>query len=812
MRIYRSVLCVVFVLLLAATFVPLVNAQEVGGWPQFRGPRVDGISSELGVFPELSGFDLEVVWQAPIGDGFSGVAVVDDLAVTTALIDAAAWVVAFDAVTGDEYWRYELGEPFISPTSSSGPLSTPLIAGNAVIALDRFGRLVSLDSGSGDLLWSRDMMTDFDSRRAPQGYATSPILIDGTVVIQTGAETGSVVGLDPDTGQQRWSAGTDDVFYQTPVPVQQDGRTQVLVAGQTQLIGIDSETGDQLWEYSHNGSDFTGAQSLVPVSAGAGRVFLANKHHSSALMSLTTDAGSVFGEEEWENRSIRNSYTVPVYHEGYVYGFSSRFLTCVDANTGEAVWKSRPPGDGFFILVDGHLVILTKDGSLHVSKASPDGYEELASVEVFNDAVWASPSFANGSIYARSHGEISRIDIRSFTTEMNVENTTSGDADERSTEGSFSEFLLMVRDADDKAAVVDQFLESIPGFPLIEGETLVHFLYRGEGEDLAIAGDLIGARTEAFMTQVEGTDLFYYSMEVESDVRANYHFIRDYEEIVDPRNPRSTTTMMYGPEMEPIFIVEPMDISWFSMPQWSVPSYLVDPLGQPTESRLSSHEIESAVLSQTVTVHTYVPDSYRDTNQQYPVAYFHDGDSAITRGEVPATLDVLVNATIQPLIAVFIETPQAANPIAYAQMWAEDVVPYIDRNFRTITDREGRANIGGGWAAFPTIYTSFAYPDIVGNVAVQSMAQIVFPAPKNLLMQTVQNAANPQMNIYLDWGRYDARSESEEWNLADTNLEFTEFLISQGYTVLGGEVPDGTGWSSWKNRTGRLLTEFFPPN
>ena len=107
-------------------------------------------------------------------------------------------------------------------------------------------------------------------------------------------------------------------------------------------------------------------------------------------------------------------------------------------------------------MVDGHLVILTKDGSLHVSKASPDGYEELASVEVFNDAVWASPSFANGSIYARSHGEISRIDIRSFTTEMNVENTTSGDADERSTEGSFSEFLLMVRDADDNHCTDDR--------------------------------------------------------------------------------------------------------------------------------------------------------------------------------------------------------------------------------------------------------------------------------------------------------------------------------------------------------------------
>lgn len=64
-----------------------------------------------------------------------------------------------------------------------------------------------------------------------------------------------------------------------------------------------------------------------------------------------------------EGRAIRNSYNIPVEFEGHLYTYSSRFLTCVDAETGEARWRSRTPGDGFLILVDGHLVIETKKGA-----------------------------------------------------------------------------------------------------------------------------------------------------------------------------------------------------------------------------------------------------------------------------------------------------------------------------------------------------------------------------------------------------------------------------------------------------------------
>ena len=61
----------------------------------------------------------------------------------------------------------------------------------------------------------------------------------------------------------------------------------------------------------------------------------------------TAEGGEVEVIDVWSSPSIKNSYTPPVYADGHFYGYSNRFLTCVDAATGEAVWRSREPGDGF---------------------------------------------------------------------------------------------------------------------------------------------------------------------------------------------------------------------------------------------------------------------------------------------------------------------------------------------------------------------------------------------------------------------------------------------------------------------------------
>ena len=79
--------------------------------------------------------------------------------------------------------------------------------------------------------------------------------------------------------------------------------------------------------------------------------------------------------------------------------------------------------------------------------------------------------------------------------------------------GTFAAFLAEVSGAEDKTAVVDRFLESVAEFPLVEGGQM-HFIYRGPGEDLAIVGDLIGARFDHPMNHMAETDLFYYTASI----------------------------------------------------------------------------------------------------------------------------------------------------------------------------------------------------------------------------------------------------------------------------------------------------------
>ncbi len=35
-------------------------------------------------------------------------------------------------------------------------------------------------------------------------------------------------------------------------------------------------------------------------------------------------------------------------------------------------------------------------------------------------------------------------------------------------------------------------------------------------------------------------------------------------------------------------------------------------------------------------------------------------------------------------------------------------------------------------------------------------------------------------------------------------------IVAKGYDVVGGQVPDGSGWAGWKNRTDLVLTTLFP--
>lgn len=786
-------------------------------WTSYRGPDVAGVSHETRIFENVGRPALEVAWKRRIGSGYSSVVVAGGKAVTMYADGDLDVTAAFAVDDGRTLWTSAIGPTYKGHDGShDGPISTPVVADGRVYGLGPWGRLFALDLTTGEEIWSTHLTEEHGIARPLYGFGTSPLLADGVLVVELGGEGTAVGGFDPDTGARKWLAGSDVIFYESPVPATLAGRRQVVAAGMTLVYGLDARSGEVLWQWPHQGQGARGAVSLAPLPLPGDRLFLAHDDDASTLVELRPEGSGTALAKVWEGRAIRNSFNVPVYHDGHLYTYSSRFLTCVDAATGEAAWRSRDPGDGFLILVDGRLVIATKHGSVHLAEATPQAFRELAGRQVFDELVWSPPSFAGGAVYARSLGEIARVDV----TAGGARDAGAADEDVRvaaqPADSAFARFLAAVAAADDagvKTALVDRFLAAQDTFPIIEGASRVHFVYRGPAADVALAGDMFGARVEERMTRVPGTDLFYRSVELEADARFNYVFLRDFAEILDPRNPRRVESSYFKRDMEVAFNGAGIPTSWFAMPQWRPPAHL-DEAPEGSRGRLETHEMTSAALGQPIILRVYLPAGYDAGDRRYPVAYVHGGRKALAEGRVPNSLDNLIGASVEPFIAVFLEVPEPhilrllQVLESYDRAMLEEIVPFVDARYRTVASPAGRANVGGGFPAFYAIALTLRHRDLFGAVASQSL---VLPDTFRRFLDPLieANAADPPV-FYMDWSTYDLRSADEPVDMPALHRELVAELRARGFAMAGGEAHDGTGWASWRNRTHRVYETLFP--
>ncbi len=793
-------------LLVAFIFVATTTATLAADWPGFRGHDGQGTTNETTILSTAPNISLRIRWMHELGSGYSGAVVADGRVVTIFSDGKDDVVAAFDNDTGRELWRFALDKTYEGHDGShTGAISTPLVANATVYALAPRGRFVALKLADGALVWSTDLAGDHHARKPHYGFGTSPIHANGLIVIQLGAENASLAAFDAKTGEKRWTRGSDGVQYQSPIVQRsENGSSRVIATGNRKILALNPSKGDVVWEHEHGGRGMSrGVPSLTPVSAGKRRFFLALNDDSSTMFTLDGEATATSFNQKWNSNAIRNSFNIPVYHDEHIYAFSSRFLTCVNADTGDSVWKSRDPGDGFFILVDGHLIIATKEGSLHIADATTTGYEERAALKLFDDLSWSHPAFSDNAVYLKGVNHLVRVDI----TRDSTATPSVARSDVPATNSEFGAFLKKLASTGDKQAVVDQFIAAQKLFPVVE-KNRVHFIYSGEGTDLAVAGDLFGARQEKPMTRVAGTNLFYHSMPLESDARANYIFMRDYTEILDPRNDRKTTTNMVGPDMELSFgFGGDFPMSWFAMPDWKAPNYFAEP---KSTGRIISHEIETATSAK-IPVDVYLPAGYDDSDNRYPVAYVHGGQAAITKGGFIRALDNLTGREIPPIIVVFIKhQPNMFAPdTQYPEFFTRGLIPFIDKTFRTQATPESRASIGQGFAGALAIKCAAAGEGKVARVGCQSPF-FFGPVTRGFFDYLAPRGKTP-MTIYLEWGKYDLRNPHENWDMARGSREFAKSLADKGYKYRGGEVHDGTDWPSWRNRYDALFSALFPP-
>ncbi len=804
-KLCRSVFKIVLLQFIAAPALRSQAQNTPGEWPVFRGPNRNNTAAAPGLFAPGRDYRFKIIWKKPLGSGYSGVSVLEGLGVTMFSDSTFDFLNAFDPETGRELWRFKIDSTFLGRFGSqNGPISTPVISHGKVVGLGPKGHLAVLEGKTGRLLWRTRLEKDHAALLPFYGFATSPLVYENVLIVQTGGSAGNAItGFDLNSGKQLWTAGSDTIEYQSPVLASLQGREQVLCVGNRRLYSLDPQNGRLFWQHAYGGdASSIGSASTAPLLIGNNRLFLKNRSDGGKLLELRIENENWAPHELWQSKNIRGTYVPPVYHEGNIFGYNGRFLNCLDAATGESVWKSREPGDGFPLLLDGHLVIITKNGKLSLAPAAREGYHEMASLQLFDKLVWTLPSFAQGKIYLRSMSEIACVEIVAADRKpAHAERSTAGVI----ADSKFAQFVAGVAKAKNKSAAVDAFMSAQKRFPIIESDQMVHFVFRGEATDVALVGEITGYRIEQPMHRVEGTDLYFYSAALESEARVFYRFTKDFQkQIPDPLNPNPAIRVpLYG------------ECSAVQMPKWVEPAHL-QPDSSMALGRIDSLAFTSTINDSSRVLEIYLPSGYDRGAARYPVLFVHGGAEAKTTGKMAVSLDNLSNRTVAPVIAVFIpplfeggyEEYQGSHRDTYERMIVEEILPLIDRTYRTLPAAEARANHGASFSGVMALYLTLKYPRLFGKLGMQSPFWDLEEERKLRTLITAAHHRKP--DIYLEWGKRDLRSPLEGFDLRSACLSLSQLLKEQGLNSIGGEVNDGFGWMSWRNRTDRVLAALFP--
>ena len=186
-------------------------------WPALRGANGLGSANPSSHLASDSEVKLETRWKKKIGSGYSSVVVANGRVVTMYTDGTNDLLASFSASNGDTVWTLPIGPMFKGENGSfDGPLSTPAIKDGKIYAISATGKIFCVDAESGKEIWTKEMVADLGAVKPLYGFVTTPLLTNDTLVLQTGIEDKSLMGLDPETGETRWAVSTDRISSQTP--------------------------------------------------------------------------------------------------------------------------------------------------------------------------------------------------------------------------------------------------------------------------------------------------------------------------------------------------------------------------------------------------------------------------------------------------------------------------------------------------------------------------------------------------------------------------------------------------------------------
>ena len=442
----------------------LAATARADDWPQWLGPKRDGVWREDGVLDKFPSGGAKILWRTPIGSGYAGPAVAGGRVYLTdrvlksgsrnptdgfagGKLAGSERVLCLDEATGQIVWHHDYDCEY-RIAYPAGPRATPIVAGGKVYTLGAMGNLLCLDAGTGKPIWERNFVTEYNAKPQNWGFSAHPLLDGDRLICIVGGDGTVAVAFHKDTGKELWrSLSAAEAGYCPPVIYQVGSTRQLIIWHAEAVCGLDPETGKKYWQVEF---PVRAALTIPMPRYDAGTLLITSFYNGAMMLKLAADMPTAdvvwrakrVSEKPDQTEFLNSIMPTPIRKDGYIYGVCSYGqLRCLKADTGERVWDTmeatRGKKDGrmeptspkpiespaakaerwsnAFLVPNGDRYFLFNEkGDLIIAKLSPSGYQEIDRTHVIEPdnvmagrpVVWSHPAFANRKMFVRNDHEI----------------------------------------------------------------------------------------------------------------------------------------------------------------------------------------------------------------------------------------------------------------------------------------------------------------------------------------------------------------------------------------------------------------------
>ena len=405
---------------LSLSAVLVASGAVSANWPSWRGPSANGLSGETNL-PVTWSPTENIAWKLALPQWSGATPIIWDDTIFLNVAEADLDTLSLWAVSrpnGTVLWKRPLSTGNNKQRKQNMSSPSPVTDGTTVWASTGTGFIRAFDF-AGRERWVRDIQKDYGRFGLNWGYASSPLLLEGDLIVPVlhGMKTDDpsyILRIDGKTGRTKWKVERPNTAirespdaYITPALAKVGSRSEIVITGADVVTGHDPATGRELWRAHGLNPRNNPAYRIVASPVTHGDIVIAPTRERPMLALKAGGRGDVTATHTLWHFNNGPDVPTPVTDGTHVYVITDRGVVyCLELATGRTVYGPQRLAPGTYssspVLADGKIYVASEDGVFSVFRAGPS-FELLAANEM-DDYTLSSVAIKNGQLFLRTAG------------------------------------------------------------------------------------------------------------------------------------------------------------------------------------------------------------------------------------------------------------------------------------------------------------------------------------------------------------------------------------------------------------------------